>query len=129
MVDNIGFDPATFRMDGLLVAFFTVISAAFLSIILSFWVGRKVLTSPQMFGNLALNTTQKVSDGYVSAVSEYTEMLGKEGIANSILRPSGKIEIGGDIYDATAETGYIDAGSRVRVVKYSTSQLIVRKIV
>lgn len=128
MVDNIGFDPATFRMDGLLVAFFTVISAAFLSIILSFWIGRKVLTSPQLFGNLALNTTQQVSDGYVSAMSEYTNMLGKEGLANSILRPSGKVEIEGDIYDATAETGYIDAGSRIKVVKYATSQLIVRKI-
>jgi membrane-bound serine protease (ClpP class) len=128
MVDNVGFELSTFRLDGLLVAFFTVISAAFLSIISSFWLGRKVLTTPQLFGNLALNTTQKVSEGYVSAVSEYTGMIGKEGIAYSILRPSGKVELEGDIYDATAETGYIEAGSRVKVVRYATSQLIVRKI-
>lgn len=128
MIDNVGFDPATIRMDGLLVALFIVISAMFFSMLLSFWLGRKLFTNPQLFGNLALNTTQQVSEGYVSAVEEYKSVIGKEGVAASVLRPSGKVELDGDLYDATAETGYIDAGSKVMVVRYSTSQLMVRKV-
>jgi membrane-bound serine protease (ClpP class) len=56
------------------------------------------------------------------------EMIGKQGIAFTILRPSGKIEIEGDVYNATALTGYIDKGEAILVVKYETSQLFVRKV-
>ena len=56
------------------------------------------------------------------------ELIGREGIAATILRPSGKVEIDSDLYDATAETGYIEKGEKVKVVKYETAQLFVRKV-
>ncbi|PKP19955.1 MAG: hypothetical protein CVU05_10090, partial [Bacteroidetes bacterium HGW-Bacteroidetes-21] len=42
--------------------------------------------------------------------------------------PSGKIEIEGEIYDAAAESGYIEKGDKIIVVKFETGQLYVRKI-
>ena len=53
---------------------------------------------------------------------------GKTGIAHTMLRPSGKVMIEGEIYDATALTGFIDKGEAVEVVKYETAQLFVRKV-
>jgi membrane-bound serine protease (ClpP class) len=44
-----------------------------------------------------------------------------------MLRPSGKVEIEDDIFDATALTGYIDKGEAVKVIKYETSQIFVIK--
>ncbi len=55
-------------------------------------------------------------------------MIGSSGIAHTDLRPSGKVMINNEMYDATAEAGYIEKKTPVRVVKYSTSQLIVRSI-
>ncbi|MFQ5334760.1 MAG: hypothetical protein ACE5DN_01665 [Flavobacteriales bacterium] len=37
------------------------------------------------------------------------------------------MEIEGKLYDATSETGYIDAGTLVMVVRYETAQLVVQK--
>ena len=54
-------------------------------------------------------------------------LAGKIGTAFTILRPSGKVEIDGDVYDATAETGYIDKGEKIEVVRFETAQLFVRK--
>jgi membrane-bound serine protease (ClpP class) len=54
-------------------------------------------------------------------------MIGKKGHAHSILRPSGKVIIDDEIYDATAMSGYIDEGEVVEVVSYQTGQLFVRK--
>lgn len=54
-------------------------------------------------------------------------LVGKEGIAFTVLRPSGKIEIEGNVYDATAESGYIEHGEKIVVVKFETAQLFVRK--
>lgn len=127
MIDNIGFDPSTFRARGLLVAFFTVIISSFLAIILSFWLGQKVFSTPRLFGHLALDTTQQAKDGYIAAVDEYRNMIGRTGKAYTMLRPSGKVEIEGEIFDASAETGYIEAGTPVEVVRYINAQLIVRK--
>ena len=54
-------------------------------------------------------------------------LVGKHGIAFTILRPSGKVEIEGNVYDATAETGYIDKGEKIEVIRFETAQLFVRK--
>ena len=55
------------------------------------------------------------------------KLIGKEGTAFTVLRPSGKAEIEGNVYDATAESGFIEQGEKVVVVKYETAQLFVRK--
>jgi membrane-bound serine protease (ClpP class) len=77
---------------------------------------------------MVLSSVQKKEDGFVGVNVKEHEMIGKQGIAFTILRPSGKIEIEGDVYNATALTGYIDKGEAILVVKYETSQLFVRKV-
>ncbi|HPS84912.1 MAG TPA: NfeD family protein, partial [Bacteroidales bacterium] len=59
--------------------------------------------------------------------STYKELVGKTGVALTILRPAGKIEIDGEQYDATAQIGYIEKGENIRIVAYENMQLIVRK--
>jgi membrane-bound serine protease (ClpP class) len=54
-------------------------------------------------------------------------MLHKSGVSRTILRPAGKIEIDGDLYDAVALTSYIDKGEKVIVVDYHNAQLVVKK--
>lgn len=128
MIDNIGFDFTGVQLNGLAEAFFIVIIASFLSIIGSFYLTRKLFGTSTIFGNLALMTTQPQSEGYVSSDGQYTEMLGQTGETYTILRPAGKVMINGKMFDAVAQTGYIDKGEAVRIVKYENAQLIVRKV-
>jgi membrane-bound serine protease (ClpP class) len=128
MVDNMGFDFTTFPMEDLIIALFTVIIASFLSLMGSFWLTRKLFSTESHFlGGLALAATQQKDLGYTSAASSYTSMIGREGVAKTVLRPSGKIEIDDDIYDATSETGFIDKDEPVKVTRYVNTQLFVRK--
>ncbi len=55
-------------------------------------------------------------------------MVGAEGIAVTTLRPSGKVQIGNDWFDAVAEFGYIEKGSNIKVSKDESGQLYVIKI-
>lgn len=127
MVGNIGFEFSSFPLDELVSALFIVIIATFFSLILSFYISRKLFTTT-VFGELALAVTQQKTDGFTSAVAEYQMMVGKEGMAKTVLRPSGKVQIDEDIYDATAESGFIEKGENIRVTQYHNSQLFVRKI-
>lgn len=57
-----------------------------------------------------------------------TDLIGKEGIAYTVLRPSGKVTIEGELYDAVSESGYIEKGTSVRVVRFENAQVYVEVI-
>lgn len=129
MVDNI-----VFRFDGaeaaraLIEAFAVVILSTLLSVLLSLWLSKMIFTPSRLLPNLALNKVQNPDEGYVSFDSKLQHSLkGREGIAHTVLRPSGKVLIDDDIYDAKSEYGYIEKGDPVRVVRDEAGQLYVVK--
>lgn len=129
MIDNVGMEPGTFPVSELVTSLFIVIIASFVSIAGSLFLSQKLFsTKSRFFGGLALATTQQKNDGYTSAVNTYTSVIGQEGMAKTVLRPAGKILIDEETYDATAESGYIERGEKVKVTRYSNAQLFVRKI-
>lgn len=125
MVDNMGFNFGAQYFHQVVQAFFIVVIASFISLVTSFYISRKLFTTTT-FGQLALNTIQDAKEGFTSADMKYRSMVGKSGLAHTVLRPSGKVLIEDDIYDATADSGYIDKGESVVVIKHSTAQLFVR---
>ena len=125
MVDNMGFNFGTQYFHQIVQAFFIVAIASFLSLVSSFYLSRKLFTTTT-FGQLALNTVQDANEGYTSADTKYRSMVGKTGLTHTILRPSGKVMIEDDIYDATADSGFIEKGESVVVIRHSTAQLFVR---
>lgn len=128
MVGNDGWDFTGVPAREIMVAFMIVIIALFLSITTSFYIGKKLFTQTSRFKGLALNTVQETESGYSSASPQMKNLLGKTGTAFTVLRPSGKVEVDDDIYDATALTGYIEKGEAIKVVKYETSQVFVVKV-
>lgn len=127
LVGNSGFEFQGVSVVQLLEALTVVIIASFISIIGSFYITSRLFGRKTIFGDLALVSEQKAELGYVSADAHYVSMVGKNGIAYSILRPAGKVIIEDDVYDAVAQTGYIEKDVPVVVIKYENSQLIVRK--
>jgi membrane-bound serine protease (ClpP class) len=83
--------------------------------------------STRLFGQLSLATEQKAEMGYTIKEAELSLLIGAHGVASTMLRPAGKIEIDDIPYDATAETGYINKGEKVVVTDYTNAQLMVRK--
>lgn len=127
LVSNLGFDFSSVGFNSLLIALFTVITATFIAIIGSFFISKHIFTHRTFLGQLALVDVQNKNDGYSSADANYNTQVGKTGIARTILRPVGKVDIDGEVFDATAITGFIEKGDEVLVVKYENAQLFVKK--
>jgi len=128
MVENV--EPGTFNYDysNVVRAFFVVVIAFVLAILGSIVLTKQLFNTNYSLGTkLALSKTQQKAEGYTSANAGYTSMLNKTGRAMTILRPAGKVEIEGEMYDATALTGYIDKDEIIEVVSYHTGQLFVKK--
>ena len=67
-------------------------------------------------------------EGFYSVPMTPVTLVGKTGIAATVLRPSGKVIIDAEYYDAVADKGFIDKGDKIIVRKYGSSQLYVNKI-
>ncbi len=53
-------------------------------------------------------------------------LVGRTGTADTSLRPSGKVAIGGVVYDAESDHGLIEKATPVRVVEFRGGRLMVR---
>ncbi len=125
MVESDGFKVPAANLDKLGKAFALVLISMFLGLLSSFWIAKQTLQS-RFLGHLALNTEQNSSEGYTAANLQLKNLIGSEGLTATILRPSGKVIIHGEYYDATVETGYIEKGQKIIVTKYENMQLFVR---
>jgi len=56
-------------------------------------------------------------------------LVGKIGTAMTVLRPSGKIMMDNEMYDAVSNQGFIEAGREVKVVKFENMQLYVEEFI
>ncbi len=127
LIGNVGFDFSGIPAMDIIRSFCIVIVAFTIAFPLSIWLGKKLFTN-RLFGNkLALSTVQNASDGYTVLQPEFSSIVGKIGVAQTLLRPSGKIFIDENVYDAVAQVGYIEKGETVRIVGYENSNLIVIK--
>lgn len=75
-----------------------------------------------------LTLTQQVKDGYIGVDMTPSYYVGFDGVAITDMRPAGKVEINGEELDAVAVRGFINAGTRVKVVKYENAQIYVKEI-
>ncbi len=127
LVHNEGFDFEFTGTSSVLKSFFIVIISIISSFFLSIWLGQKLLTSTR-FGELSLFTTQQSAEGYTSVDIKLKDYVGKTGIASTLLRPAGKIIIDEEQFDATAETGFIEKGEKIIIVKFENQQMVVRQV-
>lgn len=73
----------------------------------------------------AINTS---IDSKVNEVEALKFPVGMEGVALSALRPIGKGEFGGNVTEVRTHGEYVEAGRRIRIIKVSTTQIIVEII-
>lgn len=126
MVDNDFLDFKLTQPGLLMNSFLIVTGAMLLTIVLMVIFGRNILRS-SAFRVLVLEDEQKAESGYTSSQKK-ANLINKDGVARTVLRPAGKIEIEGVWYDAVALDGFIDAGEAVYVEKHENYNLFVRRL-
>jgi len=78
------------------------------------------------FKRVALNTSQESSAGYTVEQKALSFLVGKTGSAVTPLKPSGKVDISGEVYDAITEGEWINRNEIVYIKGYQSSYLIVK---
>jgi membrane-bound ClpP family serine protease len=106
------------------ISIFIAISISIAVLFFMIKVLRKKLV---LFNRMILFDTAKKEDGYVSNINR-TELLGKEGIALTVLRPSGTAVFNNERIDVVSEGDFIDQNAKITVVKVEGVRIVVRKV-
>jgi len=77
---------------------------------------------------LSLQTTQTPESGYVAQDLREQQLIGKSGVATSMLRPSGTATIDGRRYDVITEGEMIESGTAIEVRSVEGNRIVVRAI-
>ncbi|MGK7396864.1 MAG: NfeD family protein [Candidatus Cyclobacteriaceae bacterium M3_2C_046] len=125
MLNNDFFDFSFVPSDEIFIAVSTTLAGMLGGIILMFWGGMR-LVNTAVFKRIALETIQDRKEGYTSTFRT-SSMVGKKGTTYTVLRPSGKIMIEDEIYDAYTRGDYIDRNTSIIVVDDSGASLKVKK--
>lgn len=126
LINNIHFDFEHVEMGRVGVAITTVVVGVFGGFILSLYFGNRVFSARSgPFKNMGLKAVQNASEGFVCVETELFSLKGKTGIAQTVLRPSGKILVDNEIFDAVAINGFIDKDQKIVVTKVEATQLYV----
>lgn len=80
------------------------------------WLGHHV--------TLHLRSTK--AQGYTSG-EERTDLIGKTGVAQTVLRPSGRALIDGQLVDVITDGEFYEPGTKVKVVAVTGGRTVVRK--
>jgi membrane-bound serine protease (ClpP class) len=124
LINNVDFDFDAVKAGDTSSALLTVTAGMVLSFASIIYISSKI-GSKGLFKKMALETSLDKKDGYVGVSMKEVELLGKTGVAATVLRPSGKVRIDDVTYDAISEQDFIEKGTEVRVERYETGQIYV----
>jgi membrane-bound serine protease (ClpP class) len=105
----------------------SILIAIIISIVASIFMIKVLGRKMSIFKKIILNDSTNTEQGYVSNVNR-VELLDKQGITLTQLRPAGKVMIEDEIIDAVSEGAFIQKDQKVKVIKVEGSRIVVREI-
>lgn len=98
---------------------------SFVAIIAMVYIFLRLGYSANIFDRAILKTSLSTQGGYNSK-KRHDDLIGKQAITVTVLRPSGKIKIDDKIYDAITQGVYVAKNEIVEVVSTKNSEIIVK---
>lgn len=123
LIGNVNFDFENIPTHQINQSVLIVVAGLGFGIALIIYISSRIGRSGA-FKKVALLADQ---EGYYSVSMTPKELVGKTGTAATVLRPSGRVIVDDEYYDAVSDKGFIDKGDKVVVRRYGSSQLYVVK--
>ena len=78
--------------------------------------------------DLDFSAEKAIASGITEDEENFTALVGKIGTTDSILRPSGRAVIEGNVYTVEADGEFVDAGRGIVVTKVRGNRIIVKRV-
>jgi len=113
--------------DLLVRAFFRVMLIISISLVVLFFFGGSILNMPG-FNKVILKDAQDNEKGYTIKNEALYRLIGAEGVVFNQLRPSGKVLIDNELYEAISQSSFLDKDEKIKVIGVDGYSLRVKKV-
>lgn len=114
-----------YALGGGLMAAIIVTAAAFVILAITILV-IKQLPNSRIGQKLTLTLESTKDRGYMGN-DERVDLIGKEGVVVTVLRPSGKVNIDGNPVDVVTDGEFLEPGTKVVVIDATGGRVVVRE--
>ena len=104
-----------------------VIIATGLAVVITMTIFVKLGFRVNLFDSYVLDVKERDRKDFHED-KDLSELIGNVGVTKSILRPTGRIEVDGEIYDAMARSEFIEEASVVSVIDVKDGHIIVKEM-
>ena len=99
----------------------------FIIIAIAIYLLIKIVPNDKIQKTLILSSELKKEEGYISS-RDLKYYIGKVGVVESTLRPSGKAKIEGKVLDVVSEDKLIEKGKFIKVTYVDGTKILVREM-
>lgn len=92
------------------------------------YFGIKILPKTYIGKKIILSDSVNKQSGYHAESFNAAQLVGKEGVAESALRPAGIAAIGDQRLDVVTDGEFIDAQRRIKVIKVDGNRVVVETV-
>jgi membrane-bound serine protease (ClpP class) len=105
-----------------------VLAISFIASFIVILIALRFLPKWTPFQRLVLKTTESEIEGFRSSPEFYNTLIGKEGLALTMLRPAGTALIEDKKLSVVTEGDFIEKNSRIRITKVEGYRVVVERI-
>jgi len=90
-----------------------------------FVIASRMITKGRLSKTPLFSVNPTVSEDKTQGTRDFSDLLGKVGVAHTNLRPVGKAQFEGEMVDVVARDGFIDGGSEIVCVQVEGQRIVV----
>ena len=95
---------------------------------LFFFVASLLIRKSKLGKTAIFNVGTAVPEDKTEGTRDYDYLIGKSGVVTTVLRPTGKAAIDGEVYDVIARDGFVEVGANVTVLSVEGQRIVVVQI-
>jgi membrane-bound serine protease (ClpP class) len=104
-----------------------IIFAAGLIVVAAIYLILRQLPTQRGGRGIFLRAATSRSEGYIAGEAR-ADLVGLEGVALTDLRPAGTVRVGSERLDVVSDAGFVEKGSRVRIIRTESYRHVVEPI-
>lgn len=108
--------------------FFVMLLCVIIAVGIAFIVMIHSMRKGKLSKTAFVQSSTAVPEGITKGTEDFTSLVGKAGIAATVLRPSGNALIAGKLYSVVAQAGLIEKDKEIEVVSVEGAKIVVKEL-
>ena len=117
----------TSKNGNLLIQFFVMLLSVSLVVGIALIIMIHSMKKGKLSRTSLVQKSTAVPTGITKGTEDFTGLVGKSGVADTVLRPSGNALIDGKLYSVVAQSSLIDSGKNIEVISVEGVKITVKE--